>query len=80
MSEVQIGYFNKELRGKHVNVLYKYDLPSFLGFTFSKSGAAEIAVIFPFPGAEIKHVNGHRGSDLLLGQAHAVVENLEELF
>lgn len=47
--------------------------------TFSKPGTAKIVVIFSFSAAEIKHVDGHGGPDLLLGNAQAIVENLEEL-
>lgn len=46
--------------------------------TFLQPRATDVAVIVPFPAAELKHVDGHGGSDLLLGQAHPVVENLEE--
>lgn len=46
--------------------------------TFFISDAADFAVIVTFSGAELKHVDRHGGPDLLLGQAHAVVEDLEE--
>ncbi len=49
-----------------------------LDCTFLESDVTDVTVIIPFPAAELKHVDRHSGSDLLLGQTHAVVENLEE--
>ena len=47
--------------------------------TFLDPDAAHVAaVVIPFSAAELEHVDGHGGSDLLLGRAHAVIENLEE--
>lgn len=47
--------------------------------TFSVSDAADFTVIVALSGAELKHVDRHSGPDLLLSQAHAVVEDFEEL-
>lgn len=46
--------------------------------TFFISDAADFTVVVAFSGAELKHVDRHGGPDLLLSQAHAVVEDLEE--
>lgn len=48
-------------------------------FTFLKPVGTDITVLIPFSGAQLKHVDGHSGSDLLLCQTHAVIENLKEL-
>lgn len=48
-------------------------------FTFLKPVGTDVAVVIPFSGAQLEHVDGHGGSDLLLRQTHAVVENLKEL-
>lgn len=47
--------------------------------TFFISDAADFAVVVTLSGAELKHVDRHGGPDLLLSQAHAVVEDFEEL-
>lgn len=46
--------------------------------TFFESDAADFAVIVALSAAELKHVDRHGGPDLLLSQAHAIVEHLEE--
>lgn len=46
--------------------------------TFLQPEATDVSVIIPFSAAELKHVDGHGGSDLLLGQTHSVVKNFEE--
>lgn len=51
---------------------------SLLDCTFLEPDGTDVTVIIPFSAAELKHVDGHGGSDLLLGQTHAVIENLEE--
>ena len=40
----------------------------------------DVDVLLSLPaGADLEHVDGHSGPDLLLGQTHAVVEHLEEV-
>ena len=46
--------------------------------TFLEPDATDVTVIVPFSAAELEHVDRHGGSDFLLGQTHAVIENLEE--
>lgn len=47
--------------------------------TFFISDAADFTVVVTLSGAELKHVDRHSGPDLLLSQAHAVIEDFEEL-
>lgn len=42
--------------------------------------ASDIAVIVPLPAAELRHIDGDGGSDLLLGQTQTIVEDLKKLF
>lgn len=52
--------------------------PTQLQRTFLEPHSADVTILIPLPAAQLEHVDGHGGSDLLLGQTHAVVENLEE--
>lgn len=51
---------------------------SLLVCTFPESDTTKVSVVVPLSAAELKHVDGHGGTDLLLGQTHAVVEDLKE--
>lgn len=47
--------------------------------TFPLSEGGNFAFLLALPAADLKHVDGDGGADLLLSQLHAVVENFEEL-
>ena len=64
--------FSLHCAGYHSNV-------ERLSCTFLEPDSSDVPVVVPFSAAELKHVDGHGGSDLLLGHTHAVVEHLEKL-
>lgn len=47
--------------------------------TFPVSEVRNFAFLLALPAADLKHVDGDGGTDLLLSQLHVVVENFEEL-